>query len=184
VVERGELVGIVTTTDLIAHALTLLEAEGKESRVTPTVSRLMSPTPVTTIQEREHLDLASVLMSSGRFRHLPVMSGNKLVGIISDRDILAALEPEQASLTIAERLLEKATIRAEEVMSRSPTTVAPDQPAIEAGQILLRKKIGALPVLRQGKLIGILTEADFLTYLLSCGPREDESANSEDHYNA
>jgi acetoin utilization protein AcuB len=170
VVRRGELVGIVTTSDLIEHAVAELAREGAELGAAPTVARLMSPSPVTTIEERAHLDLAGVLMRSGSFRHLPVMRGDRLVGILSDHDILAALTSTKTRISVAERLCEKASIEAGAVMTRSPVTITPDAPAAEAGQELVAKKIGALPVLRAGKLVGMLTERDFLSYLMAAGP--------------
>ena len=170
VVRRGELVGIVTTSDLVEHTLGLLSTEAAEIGVIPMVSRLMTPSPIATLFENDHLDLAGVLMRSGAFRHLPVMNGEHLVGIVSDRDILSALTSSMEHVTAAERLWEKASIKAGDVMTRSPHTISPDKAAIEAGRKLLRKKIGALPVLRTGKLIGMLTEMDFLSYLMASGP--------------
>jgi acetoin utilization protein AcuB len=169
VVQRGELVGIVTTNDLVAHAAKLLVLEAEELHMTPSVARLMSPCPVTTIQDSEHLDIAGVLMRSGHFRHLPVMDGDRLVGIISDRDILAALTSNRSDKTAAERLLEKASIKASDVMTKSPTTISPEAPAVDAGRTLLQKKIGALVVLRSGRLAGIITEMDFVSYLVASG---------------
>jgi acetoin utilization protein AcuB len=108
-------------------------------------------------------------MRTGPFRHLPVMNGDRLVGILSDRDLLSALSSTKADTTIAERLCEKATITAGEVMTRSPITTSPEALAVAAGRTLLSKKIGALPVLRAARLVGILTEMDFLAYLMACG---------------
>ncbi|RMF83557.1 MAG: CBS domain-containing protein [Nitrospinota bacterium] len=117
---------------------------------------------VVTIDRREKVVTAFEQMRKHRIRHLPVMDGERLVGIISDRDIKLALIPETSPRT-GERfyyLLETTTI--EEIMTTSPITVTPQTPLEEAAKLIYRYKIGSLPVVEEGKLVGIITETDIL----------------------
>jgi CBS domain-containing membrane protein len=167
VVRHGELVGILTTQDLVRHARELLRVEAEEIGATPTVARLMTPSPVTTIQQHEHLDLARVLMKTGGFRHLPVMSGTRLVGLLSDRDLLVALASQATRDGGAGRLCALASVEAGAVMTPSPVAVTPEDPAVEAADKLLKRKLDALPIVRASRLVGMLSEMDFLSYLIA-----------------
>ncbi|HET8576255.1 MAG TPA: CBS and ACT domain-containing protein [Methylomirabilota bacterium] len=108
--------------------------------------------------------VSAVLQLLGRrgFRHVPVVDEGALVGIISDRDVKAAL---LSAATSAEgrqrdRLLERLT--AGEIMSRPVMTIAPMFPVEEAARIMVVEKISALPVTANGQLVGIVTETDVL----------------------
>jgi acetoin utilization protein AcuB len=94
-------------------------------------------------------------MRDHRFRHLPVVEDGRLVGILSDRD----LRPVLLSPGLA-----RARVR--ELMSEDLTTVGPDAPLEEAASLLVVKKIGCLPVVAQGRLVGIVTETDLLAVLV------------------
>jgi acetoin utilization protein AcuB len=94
-------------------------------------------------------------MRDNRFRHLPVVEDGRLVGILSDRD----LRPVLLSPGLA-----RARVR--ELMSEDLTTVGPDTPIEEAASLLVVKKIGCLPVVAQGQLVGIVTETDLLAVLV------------------
>jgi CBS domain-containing protein len=115
-----------------------------------TVGDLMV-TAVVTVRADEAIREAHADMVLGAFRHLPVLDERgRLVGILSDRDILRTLQRNRAT-TIAE------------VMTRDPITVRAEQHASLAARILIDRKIGALPVVNDdGALIGILTQTDFL----------------------
>jgi len=95
------------------------------------------------------------LMRDHRFRHLPVVEAGRLVGILSDRD----LRPVLLSPTLARA-------RVEELMSEDLTTVVPDASIEEAASLLVVKKIGCLPVVADGRLVGIVTETDLLAVLV------------------
>jgi acetoin utilization protein AcuB len=105
---------------------------------------------------------ARQLMTGHRIRHLLVESSGDLLGIITDRDIRLNMPSQATSLSVWELnyLLTKLTVS--EVMTRSVITIGPDRDARDAAEVMLEHKIGALPVVDHGKLVGILTETDLL----------------------
>lgn len=108
-----------------------------------------------------------------RIRRAPVVKEGKLVGIVSDKDLLNASPSMATSLSIWEMnyLLSKVTVS--EVMTKKILTVSEDTPIEEAARIMADNKIGGLPVLREGKLVGIITETDlFMIFLELLGARE------------
>lgn len=102
-------------------------------------------------------------MAQKRIRHLPVTGPDgALIGILTDRDIRLALPSRATSLSVREinHLLGRLTVG--EVMTRSVITIGPDDAARDAAQVMLEHRIGALPVLDDGHLIGIITETDIV----------------------
>ena len=131
-----------------------------------TIRELMSGGLITVRSETTVLD-ARDLMAREKIRHLLVTDvGGTLVGIVTDRDIRLNLPSQATSLSVWEinHLLTKLTVG--EVMTRSVITIGPDRPARDGAQIMLDHKIGALPVLDDGHLIGILTETDIVRAFL------------------
>ena len=103
------------------------------------------------------------LLAKEKIRHLLVTGpGGALAGIVTDRDIRLNLPSRATSLSAQEitHLLSRLTV--DEIMTRSVVTIGPDRPAREGAQLMLDHKIGALPVLDDGHLIGIITETDIL----------------------
>ena len=125
------------------------------------VSDLMSPMPITVGPETPMLD-ARQRMLDERIRHLVVVADDLLVGIVTDRDIRLNLASPATSLSVWElhHLLAKLTVR--DVMTRAVLVVDPDRPAAEAARIMLSHKISALPVTDGDRLVGIITESDFV----------------------
>ncbi|HET8530092.1 MAG TPA: CBS domain-containing protein [Methylomirabilota bacterium] len=118
---------------------------------------------LTTVHGETSVQEARELMTRKRIRHLPVTSpGGRLVGIITDRDIRLNLPSPATSLSVGEinHLLTKLTVG--QVMTRSVITIGPDRPVREGAQLILEHRIGALPVVDDGHLIGILTETDIV----------------------
>lgn len=118
---------------------------------------------VITLSEEDNLSGVSDGMEHFRFRHLPIVDGDKLIGLITHRDLLkvaaSTLEPANGSKTKAfnERLF------ARDVMQRDVVSVPEDTRVVEAARLMWDKKIGCLPVVAEGnRLVGILTEADFV----------------------
>ena len=119
---------------------------------------------VTTLKRNEKLTLADDLMQLGRIRHLPVLDddGEQLVGIVSQRDLFrGALAKALGYGQSAQRKLLD-TFSVKEVMITDVITTTPDTPLIEAARVLTERKVGCLPVVENGRLVGILTEGDFV----------------------
>jgi len=119
---------------------------------------------VTTLKRNETLTLADDIMNLGRIRHLPVLDDeeNELVGMISQRDLFhGALARALGYGQHGQRkVLDNLVVK--EVMSTDVITTTPDTPLADAAKILMTRKIGCLPVIENGRLVGILTESDFV----------------------
>ena len=127
-----------------------------------TVRELMSGGLITVRRETPVLE-ARDLMAKERIRHLLVTDpGGALVGIVTDRDIRLNLPSKATSLSVWEISYLLTTLTVGEVMTRSVITVGPDRPAREGARLMLDHQIGALPVLDDGHLVGILTETDIV----------------------
>jgi len=126
---------------------------------------------VITISPKEGVSLAKHILEKKGIRHLPVVSNEGLVGIITDRDIRLALPSPATSLEMHEisYLLDKLQVQA--VMTRKVITVTPETSIEAAAALLLAHKIGGLPVLDGGRVVGMITGGDVLRALLE-GDRE------------
>ncbi|HSE96266.1 MAG TPA: CBS domain-containing protein [Methylomirabilota bacterium] len=119
-----------------------------------TVRDIMATDPVT-VGPVETVRNAYKVMRDRRIRHLPVVTGGRLVGVLSDRDLRPVLlSPGLGRARVAE------------LMSEDLTTVPPEAAVEEAASLLVMKKIGCLPVLDEGRLVGIVTETDLLAVLV------------------
>lgn len=121
---------------------------------------------VATLSASDHLDLASDIMSLGRIRHLPVEQDGEVVGVISQRDLFrAGISSVLQFRPTAEREW-LARIVVSEVMTAPVITIAPDQSIAQAARLMVDRKIGCIPVTVAGRLVGLLSESDLLSYLL------------------
>lgn len=109
----------------------------------------MTPDVVTVSPAASVVDALDIL-NANSVRHLPVLDGDRLVGILSDRDLRMAMTGRPEETTVAD------------VMTRDPFTVAPDTPVEDAARTLTEEQVGCLPVLEDGALVGILTASDVL----------------------
>lgn len=122
---------------------------------------------VITLKEEESLLLAQDIMDLARLRHLPVLKGEVLVGLVTHRDLLRASISSMVGLTAIEDEAVKQRIHVRDVMRRDVESIGPDAPAADAARQLLNHKYGCLPVVdADQKLLGILTEADFVKIAL------------------
>jgi acetoin utilization protein AcuB len=121
----------------------------------------MSEKPITVHPDTLMLE-ARQRMLLARIRHLVVTEGEGVAGIVTDRDIRLNLPSPATSLSVWEMnfLLAKLTVR--DVMTRAVVLVDPKRSAAEAAQIMLTHKISALPVTEGERLVGIITESDFV----------------------
>ncbi|MDZ4755863.1 MAG: CBS domain-containing protein [Phycisphaerae bacterium] len=114
------------------------------------------------------LDTIRELFEARRFHHVVVLEERRLVGIISDRDLLRAVSPFAG--TAAERTMDAASWhkRAHQIMHRSVITARADMNVNEAAALFLRHRISALPVIDdEGSCVGIVTLRDFLRWMLA-----------------
>jgi CBS domain-containing membrane protein len=163
VLDGGALTGIFTATDALRFAASLLEEDGRTLRRAPPAGQLMTPRPLVVVEPETTLASAWRMMRDAGVRHLPVMRDDAIVGVLSDRDVLAAgrdwmreaAEHDEHVLLVAD------------AMSVRLSTISADAPASDAAQILLRRRVGALPVLRGRELRGMLTVSDFLYFILA-----------------
>jgi len=125
------------------------------------VRDLMTTSPITVSPETPVLE-ARQLMVEKRIRHLLVANGPKLVGIITDRDIRLNLPSPATSLSVWEINYLLARLTVASTMTKNVVTVGPRQQAREAAQLMLDRRIGALPVVDGDGLFGIITETDLL----------------------
>ena len=117
---------------------------------------------VLTLTEDDTLADAQRLMQRGGIRHLPVLDGERLVGLLTHRDLLAASFSVFADVTAREEKRMFSQIPVGELMHEA-VAVAPDISVREAAEILLARKYGCLPVIdAAGTLLGIVTESDFV----------------------
>ena len=132
----------------------------------------MSATPITARLETAVPD-ALRLMRERRIRRLPIMDRRgRLVGIVTDRDLLYASPSPATSLSIWELNYLLAKLTVEKVMTRDVITVADDAPIEEAARLMADHKIGGLPVVKGGSLVGVITQTDvFHAFLELLGAR-------------
>jgi CBS domain-containing protein len=128
-----------------------------------TVRDIMARDP-TTLGRNDTLDLAEDIMNLGRIRHMPVIDEGNIVGIVSQRDLFrSALVTALGFGRKTHRAVIK-TIKIKEIMTEHVITISPDASVKKAARMMIDQKIGCLPVVDGGKLVGLLTETDILRY--------------------
>ncbi|PKN09574.1 MAG: hypothetical protein CVU73_01075 [Deltaproteobacteria bacterium HGW-Deltaproteobacteria-8] len=126
------------------------------------ISELMT-SPVYSLRETDTLQSARVLMDQKRIRHVPITTGNNIFrGLITNRDVLANTISHLADIDQATQNEIDAGIPLQEIMRTDVRTVSSQDSVKDAANILYNNKYGCLPVVDDGKLVGIVTEADFL----------------------
>jgi len=128
------------------------------------VRELMSH-PVTTIQATESCREAVGRMYKSRIRHLPVLNREgALVGVVTDRDLRHQLFLPATFRELGTRSVDAllAAIPVAQIMSTDVVATEPDADLAEAARLMVEEKVGALPVLERGRVVGILTETDML----------------------
>jgi acetoin utilization protein AcuB len=112
-----------------------------------------------------HLRDVMIKMNQAGFRHLPVVRNDQLAGIITDRDVRLAVNSPvvngDAEL-IRESVLDE--LRVDSCMTPDPQCVSADTPAHEVAELLSLNKFGAMPVVDEGKLVGMISYVDFLEH--------------------
>ncbi|MGA7837089.1 MAG: CBS and ACT domain-containing protein [Ignavibacteriaceae bacterium] len=122
------------------------------------ISEVMKKNPVT-VNFDIKLNEAYKLMQDKKIRHLPVLKEEKLIGVVTDRDL------RLATSKLSEHPFDPET-EVEKVMSHPVSTTSPNDPVERATQVMRELKIGCLPVVEEMKLVGIVTNTDLLDALL------------------
>jgi acetoin utilization protein AcuB len=136
------------------------------------VREYMTPNPMSMTEDKSVLETAE-LMKEHRVRRFPVLRGDELVGIVSDRDLRSAAPSQVISFDAQERELMPelhsmlSSITLQEVMSRDVITIHPEQTIVAAAQLMLQHRVSGVPVVGTGgELLGIITETDIFKALV------------------
>ena len=130
-----------------------------------TAVRELMQTRVVTVSVTERLSTVDDIMRLGGVRHMPVVHRGHLVGVLSERDLLRASLSQIGSFDRETHRAFLHAIAIAEVMSKPPITVEPDTSVRSAARVMAQRKIGCLPVVEDGVLLGLLTETDVLAWL-------------------
>lgn len=125
------------------------------------VKQRMTANPYTVTLDRSIPDAQSVMDEHG-VRHLPVVEGSRVVGVISRNDIAAASPSKATTLSAQEATYLISKLKVAKVMSHPPVVIAPDALLEEAATIMRDAKIEMLPVVSGDELVGVITESDLL----------------------
>jgi acetoin utilization protein AcuB len=146
--------------------------EGTGWKVLTTVAELMTR-EVVTVGLDDDLRIVRDKFQKFGFHHLLVVENGRLLGVISDRDLLKALSPFIGTLSEQERDLATLSRRAHRIMTARLITIGPEATVQEAADLLVRHRISCLPVVSAtGAIEGILTWKDILRWLVSLSPGE------------
>jgi len=132
------------------------------------VRKIMMGSPVTLTPD-DTLDLANNVISLGRIRHIPVVEKGKLVGLLSERDLIGAAANRVFGLNQKSKSALLKTESVKSIMKKRLVTVTPDTPIKDAARLMADKKIGCVPVITAGALVGLVTTTNVLRYLESIG---------------
>ncbi len=131
---------------------------------------------VLAVEVFDSLGIARRIMAKHRINQLPVVEDERLVGIVTDRDIRDAY-PTSIMIDRGKEIDKFAdSYTVEEVMTFNVMSVRPETPLVTAVRLLRRHRIGSLPVVEEGKLVGIITRSDVLDFILS-GKSLKQAAN-------
>jgi CBS domain-containing protein len=155
VVRHGELVGILTEMDLLAAFVRESRAGRLSGEHDPAVSQLMTADPHT-IPPDTPLAVALASCRARHFRHLPVVDDGRLVGILSDRDLRRA---------VGQRLPPSQPVAG--FMVREVVTIDSSERATAAAAVMIEHKIGGLPVVQDGAVVGILSSTDLVEHCMN-----------------
>ena len=114
------------------------------------------------------MQIATSLMKEHRIRMLPVVKKDKLVGVITDRDLKRASASDATSLDVHELLYLLMKIKIKDIMTKNPIAVPLDWTVEETAELLLRNKISGAPVVNEkGAVVGVITQTDLFRVLIS-----------------
>ena len=118
---------------------------------------------VVTLQRGDRLDLADDVMRLGRIRHMPVLDSGRVVGVVSNRDLLAAGLSRALEFDWEQRRAFLRSVEVSEVMADQVITIAPEAPLREAAEMMVKQGVGCLPVVKsEDTFVGLVTETDLI----------------------
>ena len=159
--DHNTLAGIITVTDLLRAYSTEREADGEMIPI-----RNILQTQVITATPEMSLAEAQRLMRANHIRHLPVMSEQRLVGMLTDRDIREAAPSPATTLARGEITYQMEMTAVKTCMTRDVVCLGPDSDMVQAVREIVQRKIGCLPVVEQDTLVGVVTDMDCLRAFL------------------
>src|SRR5512147_2159437 len=122
--------------------------------------------PVISVSPNEPINEVLAMFRKEHIRRAPVMKQGKLVGIVSERDLLNASPSPVTTLSVWEMNYLISKVKVKDVMTKKVITIGSDTTIEEAARIMADKKIGGLPVVSGDKVVGIITETDLFTTFL------------------
>jgi CBS domain-containing membrane protein len=128
------------------------------------VREIMMGSPVT-LKPDETLDLANDVISLGRIRHIPVVEDGRLIRLLSERDLMGAAATTIFSLKKKSKSALLKTFLIKDVMKKKVVTVTPETPIKSAAHLMKAIRIGCVPVVSAGTLVGLVTTTDILRYV-------------------
>jgi acetoin utilization protein AcuB len=150
--DHNTLEGIITVTDLLRAYISREERLMRVGSMMQT--QVLTTTPAISLAEVQRL------MRDNNIRHLPVVSGKRLVGIITDRDIREAAPSPATTLTRGEIAYRMETTLVKTCMTTDVVWIGPDMEMVWAVRLLVQRNIGCLPVVDHGTLVGVVTDMD------------------------
>ena len=130
-----------------------------------TLAQVMTA-PVITVKPQDNAIDLGHLARKHQIRHFPVVENDQLVGIVTDRTIREATTSPRIFQLLLDLMATLDHVRVEEIINPQVITAPPDMPLREAAKLMQERKIGCLPVVKDGKLIGIVTTSDVLSALV------------------
>lgn len=132
--------------------------------------RDIMPEKMVTISAGDTLATVEDIMTLGHVRHMPVVHAGKLVGVVTERDLLRASLSNLSEFGSQERRAFLQVIEIQRVMSKPPIVIGPDSSVVEAARSMAESKIGCLPVVEGEELLGLITETDVLCHFAGIPP--------------
>jgi len=154
------LEGIITVTDLLRAYIAQSDTASQVGVDSMMQTQVITATPAMALTEVQRM------MRDNNIRHVPVVLGKRLVGMITDRDIREALPSPATTLTHGEVAYQLATTPIKTCMITDVAFAGPSSSMADATGVLLQHKIGCLPVVNNGALVGIVTDIDCLRAFL------------------
>lgn len=164
-VQESTLAGLVTSTDLLRHIADTPDQEFDR----PIAERMH--VNLRAISRSAPLYLATRIIRDARIRHLPVLDGDKLVGIVTDRDLRRACGADAIADEMARESgdLYITSSKVEDIMSGPVEKLGESATLRNAARLMASRRIGCVPVVRAGQLVGIVTDTDCLRMLAQRG---------------